>query len=217
MKHLRSLSISSSTEDELLDLHYLSDPPPSLSRLQLYGPLDKLPDWISKLQNIVKLRLWKSRFSRDPIEVLGALPSLLELELLETHAMEELCFEAKGFQKLKVLRICGLMELKKVKIQEGALAEIENHEIEASPELEEVPHGVFYLRKLKTLSFRDMPEEFTLSKLPGRGRNYGIIEHIRKVFLYQRLSGQHYTLQTLLLAVDFFLNPEADPKSSRKF
>lgn len=204
MKHLRSLSISSSTEDDILDLHYLSDPPPSLSRLQLYGRLHKLPDCISKLQNIVKLRLWKSRFSRDPIEVLGSLPSLLELELLETHAMEELCFEAKGFQKLKVLRICGLMELKRVKIQEGAMAELENLEIGLVQSWKRCPMASSTSGNLKLFHFVTCQKNLHSAKLPGRGRNYGIIEHIRKVFLYQRLSGQHYTLQTLLLAVDSF-------------
>ena len=210
MNHLKSLSISSSTEDEILDLQHLSDPPPCLSRLELYGRLDKLPDWISKLKSLVKLGLWKSRFGHDPMEVLGALPSLLELELLETHGIEQICFEAIGFQKLKVLRMCGLMELKKVKMENGALPQLEELEIGPSSKLEEVPDGICYLRKLKTLSFRDMPAEFKLSFIPGRGRNYGTVEHIPNVFFYQRLSGQHYTvqlaetIQSLLLAAEFF-------------
>ncbi|XP_034690528.1 disease resistance protein RPM1-like [Vitis riparia] len=198
MNHLKSLSISSSTEDEILDLQHVSDPPPCLSRLELYGRLDKLPDWISKLKSLVKLGLWKSRLSHDPMGVLGAqLPNLLELELLQTHAVEQLCFEAIGFQKLKVLRICDLIELKKVKIENGALPQVEELEIGPSPQLEEVPHGIYYLRKLKTLAFRDMQEEFELSMLPYRGRNYDIVEHIPNVFFYQRLSGQHYAVQSL--------------------
>ncbi|XP_034690377.1 disease resistance protein RPM1-like [Vitis riparia] len=198
MNHLKSLSISSSTEDEILDLQHVSDPPPCLSRLELYGRLDKLPDWISKLKSLVKLGLWKSRLSHDPMGVLGAqLPNLLELELLQTHAVEQLCFEAIGFQKLKVLRICDLIELKKVKIENGALPQVEELEIGPSPQLEEVPHGIYYLRKLRTLAFRDMQEEFELSMLPYRGRNYDIVEHIPNVFFYQRLSGQHYAVQSL--------------------
>ncbi|KAL6339341.1 hypothetical protein AAG906_028070 [Vitis piasezkii] len=185
-------------EDEILDLQHVLDPPPCLSRLELYGRLDKLPDWISKLKSLVKLGLWKSRLSHDPMEVLGAqLPNLLELELLQTHAVEQLCFEAIGFQKLKVLRICDLIELKKVKIENGALPQVEELEIGPSPQLEEVPHGIYYLRKLKTLAFRDMQEEFELSMLPYRGRNYDIVEHIPNVFFYQRLSGQHYAVQSL--------------------
>ncbi|KAL6339365.1 hypothetical protein AAG906_028098 [Vitis piasezkii] len=181
MNHLKSLSISSSTEDEILDLQHVSDPPPCLSRLELYGRLDKLPDWISKLKSLVKLGLWKSRLSHDPMGVLGAqLPNLLELELLKRMRSSN-C----------VLRICDLIELKKVKIENGALPQVEELEIGPSPQLEEVPHGIYYLRKLKTLAFCDMQEEFELSMLPYRGRNYDIVEHIPNVFFYQRLSGQH--------------------------
>ncbi|CBI37305.3 unnamed protein product, partial [Vitis vinifera] len=150
---------------------------------------------VKGLRQLRKLGITK--LTRENGQPLSQLPNLLELELLQTHAVEQLCFEAIGFQKLKVLRICDLIELKKVKIENGALPQVEELEIGPSPQLEEVPHGIYYLRKLKTLAFRDMQEEFELSMIPYRGRNYDIVEHIPNVFFYQRLSGQHYAVQSL--------------------
>ncbi|KAJ9697207.1 hypothetical protein PVL29_009128 [Vitis rotundifolia] len=53
MNRLESLFISSLSENEILDLQYISYPPSCLSSLQLFGPLEKLPDWISELQNLI--------------------------------------------------------------------------------------------------------------------------------------------------------------------
>nr|XP_048325513.1 disease resistance protein RPM1-like [Ziziphus jujuba var. spinosa] len=54
MKKLESLEICSTSEDETLDLQHISTPPEFLRRLYLKGHLEKLPDWIIKLQHLVK-------------------------------------------------------------------------------------------------------------------------------------------------------------------
>lgn len=60
-----------------------SSPPENLQSLKLLGELGKLPQWIGKLQNLVKLRLWLTQLedADAAIEVLGALPSLAILRL----------------------------------------------------------------------------------------------------------------------------------------
>lgn len=60
-----------------------SPPPENLQSLKLQGALGKLPQWIGKLQNLVKLRLmWTGLEDADAaIKVLGALPSLAILRL----------------------------------------------------------------------------------------------------------------------------------------
>lgn len=62
-----------------------SSPPENLQSLKLLGELGKLPQWIGKLQNLVKLRLWFTQLedADAAIEVLGALPSLAILRLLD--------------------------------------------------------------------------------------------------------------------------------------
>lgn len=62
-----------------------SSPPENLQSLKLLGELGKLPQWIGKLQNLVKLRLmWTELEDADAaIKVLGTLPSLAILRLLD--------------------------------------------------------------------------------------------------------------------------------------
>uniref|UniRef100_A0A0E0LXF8 Disease resistance R13L4/SHOC-2-like LRR domain-containing protein n=1 Tax=Oryza punctata TaxID=4537 RepID=A0A0E0LXF8_ORYPU len=60
-----------------------SSPPENLQSLKLEGKLGELPQWIGKLQNLVKLRLWWTELDEADaaIKVLGALPSLAILGL----------------------------------------------------------------------------------------------------------------------------------------
>ncbi|RVW19130.1 Disease resistance protein RPM1 [Vitis vinifera] len=181
MDCLKSLFISSLREDEILDLQYISYPPPSLSRLKLFGLLEKLPDWISKLQNLSTVLLYGSNLMNDPMQVLQTLPSLQELDLFRASVIEQLCFEATGFQKLKILRIVWLIGLKRVKIEHGALPQLETLRVGPCPQLEELPPGIRHLTRLTTLEFDDLQEELKLSMIPSRGRNYEIVGHIPNV------------------------------------
>uniref|UniRef100_F6I005 Uncharacterized protein n=1 Tax=Vitis vinifera TaxID=29760 RepID=F6I005_VITVI len=45
MVHIKYLSVCSLSEDEILDLQYISNPPLLLSTVYLMGRLEKLPDW----------------------------------------------------------------------------------------------------------------------------------------------------------------------------
>jgi len=56
MKHLENLNITSISEDEIIDLNFKSSPP-QLQRLHLKARLQKLPDWIPKLECLVKVML----------------------------------------------------------------------------------------------------------------------------------------------------------------
>ncbi|KAJ8420875.1 LOW QUALITY PROTEIN: hypothetical protein Cgig2_013311 [Carnegiea gigantea] len=57
MKHLRSLKVRSAEENEILDLQHIISPPPLLQKRYFSGRLKKIPDWIRKLNNLVKLSL----------------------------------------------------------------------------------------------------------------------------------------------------------------
>ena len=184
MNRLESLLISSLSEDEILDLQHVSYPPSCLTRLKLIGPLEKLPDWISELQNLSIVILYGSNLMNDPVQVLQALPSLQLLQLVRASAVEELCFEATGFQKLKRLVVLNLMGVKRVKIENGALPLLEALSVGPFPQLEELPPGIRHLTRLTTLEFLNLQEELKLSMIPSRGRNYKIVEHIPNVFFY---------------------------------
>ncbi|KAB1227262.1 putative disease resistance RPP13-like protein 1 [Morella rubra] len=113
LTNLRTLSITSTEENEIIDLECLSSPPPSLQRLYLSGRLEKLPQWISSLHSLAKLSLQWSQLRDDPLESLQDLPNLVHLEFLQVYEGETLHFKAEGFQRLQFLGLDKLDELKK--------------------------------------------------------------------------------------------------------
>ncbi|XP_028118124.1 disease resistance protein RPM1-like [Camellia sinensis] len=86
MKYLKRLSVRASSDDEILDVQYISSPPKYLQCLVLVGRLEKLPDWNLKLQNLVTLRLLGSSLTKnDPLKALQVLPSLVRLVLVDAY------------------------------------------------------------------------------------------------------------------------------------
>ncbi|KAK9167940.1 hypothetical protein Syun_000080 [Stephania yunnanensis] len=140
MKHLESLFVTSVnvhkpklwdmdlvdlhtiwTPLPLLDLQYLSTPPPLMQRLYLHGRLEKLPDWISSLGNLVRVHLMGSKLVDESYKGLGALPNLATLKLTDAYDGEFLCFEAGGFPKLQSLHLHRMGQLKTVVVEKGAM------------------------------------------------------------------------------------------------
>ncbi|CAL5347975.1 unnamed protein product [Camellia sinensis] len=195
MKYLQHVSVWASSADEILDLQYISSSSPLqyLQHLELVGRLEKLPDWIPKLQNLVEFSLLGSGMTKnDPLKALQVLPSLVRLVLWDAYDAEQLYFEVGRFQKLKRLTLVGCKGLNSVIIEEGALPLLEHLMIEPSPQLKEVPSGIHHLRNLETLEFVGMPEEFIdrMEPKPNQGKDYWIIEHIPKVRLCSRIRKQ---------------------------
>uniref|UniRef100_A0A0D9XS85 Rx N-terminal domain-containing protein n=1 Tax=Leersia perrieri TaxID=77586 RepID=A0A0D9XS85_9ORYZ len=148
LSRLESLSVCASGEAGLRGCQdYCSTPstlPPSknLQSLKLQGELGKFPEWIGKLQSLVKLRL---RFTvledaNAAIQVLGALPSLVILCLLHDSfnggEAREVCFNFRQeqeattmFPSLKVLHLWGISgrfaDLKSVQFGRGGTPKLE--------------------------------------------------------------------------------------------
>ncbi|CAN6569292.1 unnamed protein product [Malus baccata var. baccata] len=102
MNHLESLEVSTISEDEVLDLQSISTPPESIQFLYLKGPLEKLPSWIPKLQQLVRLRIFWSRLTDAPPKALQNLPNLVELGYsYNAYDGVQLHFEG-GFKELRV-------------------------------------------------------------------------------------------------------------------
>ena len=102
MRHLQSLSIGSTSEEEVLELQSMSSPPPLLQTLGLFGRLEKLPEWIAKLKSIAKIELCWSRLMDDPLKVLQTLPNLMSLWLYDVYGGEQLHIEGGGFQNSSI-------------------------------------------------------------------------------------------------------------------
>jgi hypothetical protein len=104
--------------------------PESLQRLKLYGNLEKLPEWIKGLKNLVKLKLRSCRISEhdDAMQVLGNLPSLTSLHLLEESFEGEevrLSFCPETFRSLVVLEVAWGSSVDSVKFEERATPKLE--------------------------------------------------------------------------------------------
>ena len=89
-------SMFRSAEEKVLDLDQMTQPPVHIQRLRLTGRLQCLPRWISSLPSSVKVVLKKSKLweNQNPMDTLGVLSSLLELEMVECYTGQILKFKA---------------------------------------------------------------------------------------------------------------------------
>jgi len=107
--------------------------PKKLQSLKLQGTLGKLPDWVAGLQNLVKLKLSRTRLTEvdGTIQVLGKLPNLAILRLwYECFEAEEPCCLTSGpeasFPSLTVLDLlAGGSGIRSLEFQEGAAPKLE--------------------------------------------------------------------------------------------
>lgn len=178
---VRSLSLSSIKEDEILDLQYVSSPPPLLQRLYLKGRLARFPKWIQSLQSLVKIYFKWSRLEEDPLEYLQELPNLVHLEFLVGYIGNELCFKAGMFQKLQLLNLDKVEPMSWVIIEKGSMIALEKLIIQRCNFLQSVPIGIEWLSKVKHLEFFDMPDDF-IAKIQQHGEDYKKVAHIPEVY-----------------------------------
>ncbi|KAJ1428303.1 Virus X resistance protein-like, coiled-coil domain [Sesbania bispinosa] len=189
MKHLESLNITAIAEDEIIDLNLISSPPHQLMRLHLKARLLKLPEWIPKLEYLVKLRLALSMLTDDPLKCLKNLPNLLWLAILENaYDGATLHFQQGGFPKLKELFLAHLNRVDTIIIDKGALLVLEDFKFNNIPCLKEVPSGTKHLENLKLMDFANMPNEFVESIDPEKGQHYCIIKHVPLVFIRRKVG-----------------------------
>jgi hypothetical protein len=128
---LESLSVWSDGEHGLagcLDGHFKF--PQKLQKLRLYGRLVRLPEWIRGLQNLVKLKLRASqlRDGYEAMHILGTLPNLAILVLLENSFVGEdlhFMFPYDSFQRLLVLQLQSLDAVRTVEFLKGATPRLE--------------------------------------------------------------------------------------------
>ncbi|XP_075644273.1 disease resistance protein RPM1-like [Castanea sativa] len=200
MNHLQSLDIASMREDEIIDLQSISSPPQCLQCLYIKGRLEKLPDWIPKLQHLAKLMIFWSRLNEDPLEVIQNLPNLRELIFShQAYNGGQLHFKVGGFPKLRELQLGCLYSVHSLLIDEGALPLLEDLVMGLSPLLKEVPSGIQHLRNLKVLGIVDLPKELEESLDPEQGSHYWIVEHVPVIYLHHKVRTGYYGYDTHIL------------------
>ncbi|KAH6775878.1 hypothetical protein C2S52_013439 [Perilla frutescens var. hirtella] len=161
LTHLHSLKIISVQEGEKMELDYFlsSTGLPFLSTLELCGCIEKVPQWIPSLHGLTTLYLVWSRLREDPLNSLQHLPNLAHMWIHDAY-VEELCFKAEGFQKLKKLSLTEFKCLKWVIVEEGSMSMLQDWAIWDCKLLTDLPKGIQHLTKLQDVKFGNMPSEF---------------------------------------------------------
>lgn len=132
---LESLSVASEHGHELV-LDGISSPPTNLRNLTLnmttfpIQSMAKLPEWVKKLENLVKLRIefaTSGQVEQDAaIGALGNLPNLAVLRLdVSNFKGEELHFVAEAFRSLVVLELSFGKEIRLVEFEQGAMPKLQ--------------------------------------------------------------------------------------------
>ncbi|CAL5082358.1 unnamed protein product [Urochloa decumbens] len=143
-----------------------SEIPRHLISLRLCGKLTGMPEWISLLNNLAKVKLLGTRLNQGDIARLQNLRNLTSLGMWENSYREEsLRFSASTFPKLKVLDIDGLEKIKTITIWEGAMPQLELLWMNRCHSLHDNNFGVSgvqYLQSLKELLLKNCGEKQNL-------------------------------------------------------
>ncbi|XP_021857721.2 disease resistance protein RPM1-like [Spinacia oleracea] len=196
MHRLQTILIASRNKDEVLDLDHMSSPPMFLRRVLLIGRLQKFPSWISQLENVVKIGFCHSRLKDGSFEPLGKLPNLKMLVVSEAYDGETLYFGAMRFQKLKILRLFYLYNLKVITMEPESLPVLEELELGSSPHME-FPTGIQHLKSLTLLNLHDMPKTFSDDLTPNIGQHFGIINHVPNVYVNSKAGAGRWESSSL--------------------
>ncbi|XP_028056481.1 disease resistance protein RPM1-like [Camellia sinensis] len=112
-----------------------------------------VPRKIGKLTQLKSLGIikWSKLKDVGPLQYLQGLPNLVYLDLVEAYEEEELCFQAGGLWKLKILLLSGLEGLGWMIVEEGAMPRLEELYIQNCKFMEELPSCIEQLTNLTLL------------------------------------------------------------------
>lgn len=200
MNNLEFLDVSLISEEEIIDLNHISSSPQRLQKLYIKGCLDKLPNWIPKLQHLVCVNILWSRLSEDPLKIFENLPNFSEVRIAhEAYNGKKLHFKEGGFTKLKELELRYLNQLNVLIIDKGSLPLLEELSIGPNPQLKEVPFRIKFLGNLKELSFIGMTKEFEEILDLNQGTHYWIIVHVPVIYLLHKIGKGYYNYDNCIL------------------
>ncbi|AES70527.1 putative P-loop containing nucleoside triphosphate hydrolase, leucine-rich repeat domain, L [Medicago truncatula] len=186
MHELERLHIFGIKLDIFIDLD-LNSPPPRLERVKLFGYSNKFPEWISKLQNLVKLDLPRLKEVNDAMKLLQSMPNLLSLHISGVpdyeDKLERLHFEDGWFMNLKELYLRDFCSLSNILIDEGALGSLKKLTLWYIPLLMTLPTGIQHL-KLDVLSLVDMKRKLVRSIDPDEGEKHLIFKQVPSIEIF---------------------------------
>ncbi|KAJ1405857.1 Virus X resistance protein-like, coiled-coil domain [Sesbania bispinosa] len=159
-------------------------------RLSLSAMLNKLPEWIPKLENLVKLTLKWSNLADDPLKSLQNMPILLSLDIwYHGYTGKSMHFQYGGFKKLKRLHLKRLENLNSIIIDGGTLQYLEMFFLSEILQLK-ILTGIQHLKKLEHLLIDRMPPNIEQS-ITLHAQGHQIIKHVPLIQIenyYERIT-----------------------------
>lgn len=190
--HKEALSKSILKLDRLQSLYLKgSDVPTStlsnhvhLYRLELVGPLEKLPELHEFPPNLTHLSLNGSFLMHDPMVILEKLPHLKILNLWhETFMGNGMVCSAEGFPQLKELGLWGFNNLEEWKLEEGALSSLRHLIITYCSKLKMLPEGLQHVTTLQELMLDVLSKELKDRILGENGEDWHKIRHVPSLII----------------------------------
>ncbi|KAL6603449.1 hypothetical protein ACP70R_043810 [Stipagrostis hirtigluma subsp. patula] len=160
--------------ESLLEVHLTGDDIPfnlftefrmrRLQVLKLYGRIDvstEETEGLWTLTNLTMLELWYSKVNQGFINMIGKLPRLAELELVDAYEGEELVLsQESGFRNLTNLELHSLSGLSEWKIGSESLPKIETIYVFNCSNMRLKLEGEQVLKNLKEFLVENMPDNW---------------------------------------------------------
>ncbi|CAA3022068.1 disease resistance At1g50180 [Olea europaea subsp. europaea] len=154
-----------------------------LYKLSIKGRIGKLPEFFHFSSSIAKIAFKASLLEEDPMATLENLPKLSSLTLFDsTFVGEEMACSSKGFPRLLYLKVWGLSNLKRWRIDAGAMPKLCRLVIAHCEQLEMLPDGLKFITTLQKLNVRWMSDDFK-DRLRDEGDDFYKVRHVPDIKL----------------------------------
>ncbi|XP_034680647.1 putative disease resistance protein At1g50180 [Vitis riparia] len=151
-----------------------------LYELHLLGPIRKLPvETTLYPPNLMQLKLLRTKMEEDPMPILGRLPNLRILILLQdSYVGTGMNCPHGGFLRLEFLQMQDLWLLEDLSAEEGAMPNLKTLKIEYCHKMRKFPHGLLQLKKLQRLNLYGLSQELMSGVLETQGEDWNWIRRI---------------------------------------
>ena len=127
----------------------------------------------------MQLKLHDTEVKEDPMPILGRLPNLRILTLLDfSYVGTRMNCPHGGFLRLEFLQMRLLWSLKDLSVEEGAMPNLKTLKIEFCDKMRKFPHGLLQLKKLQRVNLYDLSQELMSEVLETQGEDWNRIRCI---------------------------------------
>ena len=182
---LRVLHVKTTKKAQEDGLHILVSICPYIYALNIHGFIKKFPEAHQFPLNISEMMLMCTYLEEDPMAILEKLPNLKILRIVHRAFVGKnmVCSE-RGFPRLQFLCLYEFYGLEELRVEEGAMPNLQCLEIGHCKVLRTIPDGLRFIRTLKELEIKHMPKSFK-DRLDEGGPDFDKVKHVPSlVFLY---------------------------------